>query len=141
MINIGFFANSIPNSLAIEMLPRTAVINEGSSRTYMVSTSLSEIGNTFYWNIDNGSSTDFVALNGSFIINSSGNGSFIVEVRNDSLSFENDPVTYNLTLRSDSITGTILDIVTFQVNDTSPTNTTPPPPTSAPNNGDGDGGK
>ncbi len=128
MFSIGFIASSMPNSLIIEMLPRTANIPEGSARQYTVSTSLSEIGNTFYWSIDNGSSSDFVELNGSFVIDSSGNSSFIVFVRNDSLTSENDPLVYNLSLRRDSINGTTLDAVTFQVTDTTGSNNSPPPP-------------
>jgi len=95
-------------------------INEGSSKSFTVSTTNVGVGTTLYWTILNSttSNIDFSATSGSFAIDNSGYGTFSVSPVADQLT--EGAETFQVEVRTDSITGSVqVTSPSITVNDTS----------------------
>jgi len=95
-------------------------INEGSSKSFTVSTTNVGGGTTLYWTILNSttSNIDFSATSGSFAIDNSGYGTFSVSPVADQLT--EGAETFQVEVRTDSITGSVqATSPSITVNDTS----------------------
>ena len=97
-------------------------IDEGSSGTFNLNTTNVPNTTTLYWTI-NHTGADFIATSGSFTITSN-TGSFSIAPSADSLT--DDVETFTVSIRTGSISGTVVATSnSVAINDTS---TTPPPP-------------
>ena len=97
-------------------------IDEGSSGTFNLNTTNVPNTTTLYWTI-NHTGADFIATSGSFTITSN-TGSFSIAPSADSLT--DDGETFTVSIRTGSISGTVVATSnSVAINDTS---TTPPPP-------------
>ena len=97
------------------LTPNFISIYEGSTIPLVLETTGVANGTILYWTLDSPATTaDFSAINGSFTINSN-TGTFNITALSDVLTEGTE--TYTLSVRSGSITGTVLTTSTVLIND------------------------
>ena len=107
--------NSISLPQTFSATPAANSVNEGSSLTINVATTGVNNGTTLYYTVSEPG--DFDTSSGSFVINN-GSGSFTVTPSEDQTTEGSE--TFTVSIRTDSISGTIVDTTsTITINDTS----------------------
>ena len=114
-ITINDTSESAPASPTYTATPAANNIDEGSALTINVATTNVANSTTLYWTVS--ASSDFASSSGSFNINSDA-GSFTVTPTADSLTEGSE--TFTVSIRTDSISGTVVDTTdAITINDTS----------------------
>ena len=91
---------SVTNTTSYNFAVSASTISEGNSVTYTVNTAGIPNGTSLYWNISSMSNEDFIARNGSFVINNN-TGSFTITTKQDFI-IENSPETLTVELKASS---------------------------------------
>jgi len=92
-------------------------INEGSDNVYSIATTNVATGTVLYWDISPSTSDDFQYTDGSFIIDSAGNGSFQITPTKLFDPYPETAENYTINIRSYlPLTGTVVLSYTFTVN-------------------------
>ena len=102
--------------VAYDLTGPITIEETGLANTYTITTTSVPDATTLYWTID-GTTADFTTINGSSVITSSSGTFDLTAIIADNLT-EGDE-NYTISLRTDSISGTVVDTLAITVTDTS----------------------